>query len=356
MKRTYQFIGFVLLLGVVLVGAVLGVTAQTEGQPQSPQGALHNSFSYQGYLSDSGGNPVSDICDFRFVLYDAATGGTMIGTYDDKFNVQVVDGYFTVDLNDGNEYGSDSFMGDERYLSITVACDNGGPQTTLAPRQPLRAVPYAIYTLNIPDHNHYGETWQGTGLPYGLFINNTNAAGVGLIVSGPGGDTGRAISAAGGVYSTADSVMYLSPHDMVARSGSTDVTIAPILGGGTAVTLPQSITSKIVSIPASLYGTLFGSQTYVKSVEVCYKGTAAIISATAVTKNNGTASGELNYILNETDRTSSTYACYTLTATTPRIVIDDTTWVQFVLQNPTPSATSVMEIYTVKLTLTEVQN
>ncbi len=356
MKRTYQFIGFVLLLGVVLVGAVLGVTAQTEGQPQSPLGALHNSFSYQGYLADSGGNPINDICDFRFTLYDAATGGTMIGTYDDKFNVQVVDGYFTVDLNDGNEYGSDSFMGNERYLSVMVACDNGGPQTTLAPRQPLRAVPYAIYTLNIPDHNHYGETWEGTGVPWGLFINNTNAAGVGLMVRGPGGDSGRAISAAGGVYSTADSVMYLSPHDLVARSGSTDVTIAPIVGGGTAVTLPQSVASKIVSIPTSLYGTLFGSQMYVKSVEVCYKGTAAIISATAVTKNNGTASGEVNYILNETDRTSSTYACYTLSATTPRIAIDNSTWVQFALQNPTPSVTSIMEIYTVKLTLTEVQN
>lgn len=356
MKRTYQVTGFVLLIAMVLVGAVLGVTAQTEAEPQSPQGAMHNTFSYQGYLADSSGNPINDICDFRFVLYDTATGNTMIGTYDDKFNMQVVDGYFTVELNDGNEFGSDSFMGDERYLGITVACDNGGPQTTLAPRQRLMAVPYAIYTLNIPDHNHYGETWEGTGSPYGLYINNTNAAGVGLIVRGPGGDTGRAISAVGGVYSTADSVMYLSPHDMVARSGSTDVTITPIVGGGTAVTLPQSIASKIVSIPAPVYGTLFGSQMYVKSVEVCYKGTAAIISATAVTKNTGTASGELNYILNETDRTSSTYACYTLTATTPRIVIDDTTWVQFALQNPTPSATSIMEIYTVKLTLTEVQN
>ncbi|MBK8986556.1 MAG: hypothetical protein IPM39_10820 [Chloroflexi bacterium] len=356
MKRTYQVTGFVLLIVMVLVGAVLGVTAQTEVEPQSPQGAMHNTFSYQGYLADSGGNPINDICDFRFVLYDAATSGAMIGTYDDKFNMQVVDGYFTVELNDGNEFGSDSFMGDERYLSITVACDNGGPQTTLAPRQRLMAVPYAIYTLNIPDHNHYGETWEGTGFPYGLFINNTNAAGVGLIVRGPGGDTGRAISAVGGIYSTADSLMYLSPHDMVVRYDSTSTTLSPMAGGGTAVTLPQATTVKVVTIPVHAFGQLLGSQMYVKSLQVCYKGTNAIITTAAVAKNTGTTNGETYYILDNTDRTSGTYACYTVSATTPRVAIDNTTWVQFNVQNPTPSATSIMEIYTVKLTLTEVQN
>lgn len=340
------------LLAALLLG-VAGAAAQSGGTTLAPQAALGGGFTYQGYLTDAGGVAIDDSCDFRFRLYDAASSGTQLGTSDFVTGQQVVDGYFTVTVNGDNEFGSQPFDGNERFIEVGVACTGASGYTTLTPRHKLSAVPYAAFALNIPAHDHYGELWHGTGSPYALAAINENPTGVGLIASG----ASAGISAAGGILVTeADSDLYISPQAAVVRYDSTEVTLSPMMGGGMAIDLPASSTVKIVSVPLATYGTLFGSDVYVKSIEVCYKGTAAIITTMAVAKNTGTMSGEAYYILDNTDRTSGTYACYTVSATTPRTVIDNTSWVQFNLQNPSSAALSVMEIYTIKVTLTEEQN
>ena len=61
-------------------------------------------------------------------------------------NISVAEGVFTVEL----DFGPDLFAGSERWLEIAVRvpAGGGGGFTTLAPRQPLTAAPYALYALN----------------------------------------------------------------------------------------------------------------------------------------------------------------------------------------------------------------
>ena len=106
----------------------------------SVQAALGTAFTYQGQLKREGAL-VTGSCDFQFSLWDAATGGTQIGTTQAKSNVPVSNGLFTVEL----DFGSGVFTGDARWLAIAVRCPaGGGSYTALSPRQALTATPYAL--------------------------------------------------------------------------------------------------------------------------------------------------------------------------------------------------------------------
>ncbi|HNT25761.1 MAG TPA: hypothetical protein PKM21_15430 [Anaerolineales bacterium] len=346
-----------IILSVLFLG-VIGAAAQTGSQPESglqtgPEAVLHNNFTYQGYITDETGVPLTDECNIRFGLWDAASGGSQIGTYDDNnADVQIVDGYFTASVNDGNEFGSTSFNGQARYLSISLTCTDF--QETLSPRQPLTAVPYAIYAMNLPDHNHLGEVWQGAASPAGLTVINDGVAGVGLVVAGPGGDTGRALAATGGIYSTADSELYLSPHTAVQVAGS-DLTFTYSTYGKAKIVPPSSDgASRYISIPVSTFGSLLGSDVYVKSLDICYQITnagPAFVTSVGVYQYNGTNTD--TFLIDNTDRNSTTEQCFTVTATT-RLPIENSSYVQIVLDsNGADAGEDGVIISTVKLTLTE---
>jgi hypothetical protein len=139
---TVLILGFLLALGVGLTQAQ-GPEPPGEVQPQGEAGvqaALGTAFTYQGRLTD-GGSPAKGEYDFRFTLYDAATGGTQVGSVVGEENFVVTDGLFTVEL----DFGEGSFTGEARYLEIGVRPgDSGAVYTTLSPRQELTAVPYAL--------------------------------------------------------------------------------------------------------------------------------------------------------------------------------------------------------------------
>lgn len=94
-------------------------------------------INYQGLLLDSAGDPVTGNEDFVFALYDAPMGGTSLWseTHDD---VPVLDGVYDVVLGATTPITPALVSGGALHLEITV----GGE--TLAPRQQLLAVPYAI--------------------------------------------------------------------------------------------------------------------------------------------------------------------------------------------------------------------
>jgi hypothetical protein len=110
---------------------------------------LGTAFTYQGHVQLSGVN-ISDTADLQFSLWDAAgagsppAGGTQIGTTQTVSNIQVVGGYFTIQV----DFGANVFNGDARWLEIAVASPSGGAFTTLAPRQPVTATPNALFALN----------------------------------------------------------------------------------------------------------------------------------------------------------------------------------------------------------------
>jgi hypothetical protein len=104
-------------------------------------GALGTAFTYQGQLEQSG-TPTNGTCDFQFSLFDALSGGNQVGATLTVTPVSVTDGLFTVQL----DFGGSAFDGNNRWLQIAVRCPTGsGNYTTLAPRQPLTAAPYALY-------------------------------------------------------------------------------------------------------------------------------------------------------------------------------------------------------------------
>jgi hypothetical protein len=85
---------------------------------QAPEGTLLGTeFTYQGYLK-SGGLPVDDPCDLHFTLWDAETGGAQVGPAEDKADVDIRNGLFTVGL----DFGQGAFQGMARWLEIAVQC------------------------------------------------------------------------------------------------------------------------------------------------------------------------------------------------------------------------------------------
>ncbi len=143
---------------LVLIGVIcaLGHTASAQ---------LATKFLYQGRLL-SNGQGVNAPVDMTFTLWDAVSGGGQIGVADFHNGVVVADGLFTVEVNEANEFGDSAFDGNNRWLQIDV---NG---TTLTPRQPLDAAPYASFALSAPGSG----LWTSSGTA----ITNTNAGFVGI--------------------------------------------------------------------------------------------------------------------------------------------------------------------------------
>lgn len=140
MKRKLSFVVVILLLALGLGRSVRAQELSPSGAaPTGPTAPIGNAFTYQGQLTDTSG-PVTGNCDFQFGLWDALSGGAQVGTTLGQSNVAVSEGLFTVQL----DFGATAFIGGARWLEVAVRCPaGGGSYTTLTPRQPLTAAPYA---------------------------------------------------------------------------------------------------------------------------------------------------------------------------------------------------------------------
>ncbi|MHC4500492.1 MAG: hypothetical protein ACYS21_15435, partial [Planctomycetota bacterium] len=77
----------------------------------SRAGPMGTGFTYQGSLND-GGSPADGLYDFRFALYDDPCRGMPQASTIDVNDVQVMNGYFTVEL----DFDGDAFDGEQRWL------------------------------------------------------------------------------------------------------------------------------------------------------------------------------------------------------------------------------------------------
>lgn len=101
---------------------------------------IGTAFTYQGSL-ENGSGPVTDNCDFRFGLWDAAAGGNQVGNSPQSVNfVVVADGVFTVTM----DFGAGGIDGAARWLEIEVKCPPDVGFTSLLPRVALTPAPHAI--------------------------------------------------------------------------------------------------------------------------------------------------------------------------------------------------------------------
>ncbi len=132
---------------LALACGLLGIACSAMASP------LNDAFTYQGRL-EMEGEPVSDVCDFQFSLWDAEVGGGQVGSLQSVFGVNVEGGQFAVELNANFEFGSDAFNGEKRWLQIAVKCSTDPGYVALNPRQPLHPAPYAVYAV---------RPWQSNG-------------------------------------------------------------------------------------------------------------------------------------------------------------------------------------------------
>jgi hypothetical protein len=103
-------------------------------------------MSYQGRLTDNGGNPLNGNFDMTFRIYDDSTGGSLV--YEEAHSgVEVADGLFSV-LIGGKSFITpfDDFLfrGKDRFLAVQVGAD---PEIT--PRTRLGTSPYAFRVATV---------------------------------------------------------------------------------------------------------------------------------------------------------------------------------------------------------------
>ncbi len=154
MKNTRILAVVLLVLGLIVCFARI-----SEAEP------MGTAFTYQGRLMDAN-FPADGPYDFEFRLFDDPCTGTQQGNTIGFNDLDVIDGYFTVEL----DFGSDVFDGDARWLDIGVR--PGGKTsayTKLSPRQEVTPTPYALHT--------YGLTVVGNNTFIGKDAGTSNTTG-----------------------------------------------------------------------------------------------------------------------------------------------------------------------------------
>lgn len=226
MRRTLSTsIAVVLAVAVtwlfVMFSMARSAAYQNFGQAQA---AFGSAFTYQGQLTKSGA-PVNDTCAFQFSLWDAAAGGTQIGSTE-TMTTTITNGLFSLALNSSGLFGAEAFNGDSRYLAAAVKCSGDSSFDKLGGRTALNAVPYAQYAARsawsglsgIPPELEDGDDSVPSGTlimtespapPLGYTSTGRTMAHVeqGLVGQIPNGRTASALAAIGGkVYAVGGEV------------------------------------------------------------------------------------------------------------------------------------------------------
>jgi len=163
---------------------------------------MGTAFTYQGRLMDA--NSAADgQYDFEFKLFDDPNVilGNQQGSTIDINDLDVFDGYFTVELN----FGSSVFDGNSVWLEIDVRPgDSNDPNdfVVLSPRQEVTPTPYALQTRGIfvDSRENIG---MGTTSPAGKLHVDGGKAGTGadggdIMIEGQDGGDGRGLIDDGG--------------------------------------------------------------------------------------------------------------------------------------------------------------
>lgn len=137
--------------------------------------AQSSAFTYQGELTQDG-VPANGAYDMRFRVFDAAVGGSAVGSIACVDNVSVSEGRFTALVDTVQQFAQQG----ARFIEIEVrqdsglTCANTTGYTTLTPRQEITPAPRAMtasfaHALAAPD-----------GVPQqAVFVDNSGNVGIG---------------------------------------------------------------------------------------------------------------------------------------------------------------------------------
>jgi hypothetical protein len=165
----------VVLTTALLLAAVVGSWPAGPAQalpPVEQPNAAGVAIPYTGRLTNAAGLSVTDgAYDFTFTLYATPTGGDPLWT-ETQAGVTVQGGSFTTLLGRVHSIPADLLAGDERWLAVGVLGPGESDFTALTPRQQLSATTPTTSVVRMTSpacpHDHFGETWTGTGLGLAL--------------------------------------------------------------------------------------------------------------------------------------------------------------------------------------------
>lgn len=138
--------------GTLIVVLILLVIMPTLARPfQGPTAASISTIPYQGRLANAAGEPLTDMVNMEFRLYNVPIGGTplWIETWAMENSVRVTDGLFSVMLGSLNTNLASVVQSHSTlYLGIAVGTDS-----EMAPRVQLGSVPFSIWSLTVADNS-----------------------------------------------------------------------------------------------------------------------------------------------------------------------------------------------------------
>ena len=106
------------------------------------QAGAPEALSYQGFLTDSVGNPVTGTWTITFGLFAEPSGGDAL--FQESLDVTTDKGLFSVYLGTpDNPLPTASFEAGQLFLGLTVETEDG--PVDLTPRQQVVSDPYALY-------------------------------------------------------------------------------------------------------------------------------------------------------------------------------------------------------------------
>jgi len=140
---------------------VFGLTTAVSQASTDVSVPVGTAFTYQGRLLEANG-PADGLYDFQFKLFDDpnVAFGNQLGTTIEVNELDVNDGYFTVELN----FGDNVFNSGELWLEIGVRRSiTGGSFTVISPRQQITPPPYALYAASPSSNGFSDNDWQVVG-------------------------------------------------------------------------------------------------------------------------------------------------------------------------------------------------
>lgn len=354
--------GLILVL-VVGLGAAQKVGLAAGPPPRGPASVgtmVQGRIPIQGRLTDASGSPLNGDYSITFRIYDDDTDGTVL--CQDTQTVSVSNGLFSTAIDGCTPSDID---GTQVYLGIQVKSDG-----EMTPRQPIYSVPYAMSLVPGADFRgalsgqpmftveNKSSEWSTAISGYASATSGENygVEGRSNSTNGYGGyflnSNGVALKASGTgiIQSTADTEIAVSPLKMVAQYDS-DVEFRS--DGAYMEVRPNATGLQYVQVPVDLPTVLFGTATKLKSVRICYRCDQAASYITTTFVRYATDSGTLSTLITDnTDRTSTSWECYTFTDTTPD-EIQGSLWIALSLYFAGTGSSHDIRIGNTTLTLTE---